>query len=83
MTSSSNTTFGGITGYINTSNITIDIIQNCYYLNTSSTKAVGNISTIDTSSSKTSEEIKALADTLGEGFKTSTEGDGYPKLSWE
>ena len=59
------------------------MIQNCYYLDTSFTKAVGNISTIDTSSSKTSEEIKALADTLGEGFKTSTEGDGYPKLSWE
>ncbi len=44
---SSNTTFGGITGYINTNYVTIDIIQNCYYLNTSSAKAVGNISTID------------------------------------
>ena len=55
----------------------------CYYLNTSSNKAVGNISTLDTTSSKTSDEIKTLADTLGDAFKNSTEGDGYPKLSWE
>ena len=55
----------------------------CYYLNTSSTKSVGNISTLDTTSSKTSDEIKTLADTLGDAFKNSNEGDGYPKLSWE
>ena len=83
MTSSSNTTFGGVTGHINTDYVTIDIIQNCYYLNTCSSKAVGNVSAIDTTSSKTSEEMKNLANTLGEGFKNSTEGDGYPKLSWE
>ena len=74
---------GGIVGYINTTDTSIDNVQNCYYLNTSSTKAVGNISTLDTTSSKTSDEIKTLADTLGDSFKNSTERDGYPKLSWE
>ena len=82
MTSSS-TTFGGITGHINTNYVTIDIIRNCYYLNTTVIKAIGNISTIDITSRKTSDEIKTLADTLGDAFKNSTEGDGYPKLSWE
>ena len=38
---------GGIVGYINTTDTSIDNVQNCYYLNTSSSKAVGNISTID------------------------------------
>ena len=44
---------------------------------------ITKISTLDTTSSKTSDEIKTLADTLGDAFKNSTEGDGYPKLSWE
>ena len=74
---------GGIVGYINTTSSSIDKVQNCYYLNTSTTKAVGNISTIDTTSSRTSDEIKNLAETLGDAFKNSTEGDGYPKLNWE
>lgn len=74
---------GGVVGYINTTSSSIDKVQNCYYLNTSTTKAVGNISTIDTTSSRTSDEIKNLAETLGDAFKNSTEGDGYPKLNWE
>ena len=82
MTSAS-TTFGGITGYINTDIVKIDIVENCYYLNTSATKAIGNISTIDVSASKTSDEMKNLAQTLGEAFKNSTAGDGYPTLNWQ
>ena len=79
----SSANYGGIVGYINTTSSSIDKVQNCYYLNTSTTKAVGNISTIDTTSSRTSDEIKNLAETLGDAFKNSTEGDGYPKLNWE
>ena len=43
----------------------------------------GIVGYINTTSSKTSDEIKTLADTLGDAFKNSNEGDGYPKLSWE
>ena len=57
-------------------------MKNAYYLESSSTKAIGNYSlAIETVGSKTSDEIKTLADLLGNGFKNVT--DSYPKLSWE
>mgnify|MGYP005770377881 CR=1 FL=1 len=79
---SSNTTLGGI-GTITTQYIGIDDVKNCYYLDTSCSKAFGNsnIETSETVGSKTDDEMKTLADLLGEGFKNIT--DGYPKLSWE
>ncbi len=43
----------------------------------------GIVGYINTTSSKTSDEIKTLAETLGDAFKNSTERDCYPKLSWE
>ena len=77
---SSNTTSGGMVGSLNTS---VDSIKNCYYLDTSAEKAIGNNITVDITSSKTSEEIKNLADILGDAFKNSNEGECYPKLRWE
>ena len=79
---SSNTFFGGI-GTITTQYIGIENVKNCYYLDTSCTKAFGNsnIGTSETVGSKTDDEIKTLAGLLGEAFKNKT--DGYPQLSWE
>ena len=83
--SSSNTSTGGVIGSVNTTDVDVtQDIKNCYYLDSSCANAIGDISTtIATVASKTSDEMKTLADLLGTGFKNSTDGDGYPKLAWE
>lgn len=82
VTTTSSTNVGGIVGAINSNYLDVKDMKNAYYLESSSTKAIGNYSlAIETVGSKTSDEIKTLADVLGNGFKNVT--DGYPKLSWE
>ena len=82
VTTTSSANVGGIVGAINSNYLDVKDMKNAYYLESSSTKAIGNYSlAIETVGSKTSDEIKTLADVLGNGFKNVT--DGYPKLSWE
>lgn len=91
---------GGITAYLSSSNAVIkncyttgDVtgkdsaavvgnkssgsLSGCYYLNT--------LGTDSNATAKTSDELKALAPTLGELFMSAPEGknDGYPILKWQ
>ena len=91
---------GGITAYLSSSNAVIKncyttgavtgkdsaavvgkkssgSISGCYYLNT--------LGTDSNATAKTSDELKALASTLGELFMSAPEGknDGYPILKWQ
>lgn len=82
VTTTSSANVGGIVGAINSNYLDVKDMKNAYYLESTSTKAIGNYSlAIETVGSKTSDEIKTLADLLGNGFKNVT--DGYPQLSWE
>ena len=82
VTTTSSANVGGIVGAINSNYLDVKDMKNAYYLESSSTKAIGNYSlAIETVGSKTSDGIKTLADLLGNGFKNVT--DSYPKLSWE
>lgn len=91
---------GGITAYLSSSNAVIKncyttgavtgkdsaavvgnkssgSLSGCYYLNT--------LGTDSNATAKTSDELKALAPTLGELFMSAPEGknDGYPILKWQ
>ena len=83
---STNNRVGGLFGALDTAYMKKEEVKNCYYLNTSYSKACGNESTIgniEGAKSVTDEELKNLAETLGSEFKKNEEGDMYPKLIWE
>lgn len=58
--------------------------KNCYYLNTSGIKGVGYEETTGLSDSiigKTAEELKSLAQTLGDAYEQNNNlNEGYPYL---
>lgn len=77
---------GGLFGTLDISYVEKEKIKNCYYLDSSYSKACGNesvIGNIEGAKSITDEELKNLAETLGSEFKKNEEGDMYPKLIWE
>lgn len=81
---------GNVTGTQNISGIckaqaelSLEVI-NCYYLE-NTVNGANETDVIDGVTIKTSEELKALAPTLGTAFKEAPEGtnDGYPILQWQ
>ncbi|TEB16966.1 The GLUG motif protein [Pelotomaculum sp. FP] len=55
-------------------------VSNNYYLNSTAAKGLGYATDNNNTVSKTSDELKALASTLGENFKA---GSVYPILVWQ
>lgn len=81
---STNPRIGALFGVI--SDLSNDKIVNCYYLNTSCEKAIGNdqeIGIVEGAISKTNEKMQNLETLLGNEYKSNTENDKYPKLIWE
>ena len=60
------------------------VIDNCYYLE-NTVNGANETDVISSVTVKTSEELKALAPTLGAAFEEAPEGtnDGYPILQWQ
>ena len=76
-----NSDVGSIIGVVGNKGVKIN---NCYYLE-NTVNGANETDVIDGVTVKTSEELKALAPTLGTAFKEAPEGtnDGYPILQWQ
>lgn len=78
---------GACGGIIGREAIAANQYTNCYYLTGTAAAYAGttNGSTSTPPVSKSAEEIKALAATLGDGFAEDTKGinNGYPILTWQ
>ena len=83
---STNDRIGGLFGALDIEYMGKEEVKNCYYLNTSYSKACGNesnIGNIEGAKSVTDEQLKNSYEILGNKFKKNEEGDMYPKLIWE
>ena len=77
---------GGLFGGIDTNYVGKEVIENCYYLDSTADKSCGNeeaLGGVEEAKAVTSEELKSIYKDLGEEFKENKDGDMYPKLIWE
>lgn len=83
---SQNKLVGGLFGGIDTNFVGKEVVENCYYLDSTADKSCGNeesLGGVEEAKAVTSEELKNIYKNLGEEFKENKDGDMYPKLNWE